>query len=251
MRDDRQILQRMEVEERRLMVDRVERVRKYSGYTPALIVIAALLSILITLFFYWRVHNDFLERAALYAELQQKDADISRRIDIISGIADKISEGDYRTRVSDEQSDSLGVLSGSLNKMAESLEYSFGLLSDKEWLQTGIARLNEVMVGETDMPTLVNNVIEFVAEYTRSKVGALYLFDTIGDNADAQRSVCLTARLGRKTIRIGEGIVGQAAIKGKKMQVKDIEAGDWVVSFTSGEVRPAASSRCLSSTRER
>ena len=39
-------------------------------------------------------------------------------------------------------------------------------------------------------------------------------------------------------IRIGEGIVGQAAIKRKKMQAKDIEAADWVVSFASGEVRP-------------
>ena len=238
MRDDRQILQRMETEERGLMADRVARVRRYSGYTPALIVIAALLSILITLFFYWRVHNDFLERAALYAELQQKDADISRRIDIVSGIADKISEGDYRTRVSEEQSDSLGVLSGSLNKMAESLEYSFGLLSDKEWLQTGIARLNEVMVGETDMPTLVNNVIEFVAEYTHSKVGALYLLDTIGDNLTLKGQYALRPGLGRKIFRIGEGIVGQAAIKGKKMQLQDIEAGDWVVSFASGEVRP-------------
>ena len=238
MRDDRQILQRMEMEERGLMVDRVAKVRKYSGYTPALIVVAALLSILITLFFYWRVHNDFLERTALYAELQQKEADISRRIDIIGSIADKISAGDYRTRVSDEQSDSLGVLSGSLNKMAESLEYSFGLLSDKEWLQTGIARLNEVMVGETNMQTLVNNVIEFVAEYTSSKVGALYLLDTIGDNLTLKGQYALRPGLSRRTIRIGEGIAGQAAIKGKKMQVKDIEAGDWVVSFASGEVRP-------------
>ena len=238
MRDDRQVLQRMESEERVLMVDRVARVRRYSGYTPMLIVIAALLSILITLFFYWRVHNDFLERAALYAELQQKDVDISRRIDIISSIADKISEGDYRTRVSDEQSDSLGVLSGSLNKMAESLEYSFGLLSDKEWLQTGIARLNEVMVGETDMATLVNNVIEFVAEYTHSKVGALYLLDTVGDTLALKGQYALRPGAARKTIRIGEGIVGQAAIKRKKLQAKDMEAADWVVSFASGEVRP-------------
>ena len=238
MRDDRQVLQRMEMEERGLMVERVEKVRRYSGYTPALIVIAALLSILITLFFYWRVHNDFLERTALYAELQQKDADISRRIGIISSLADKISAGDYRTRVSDEQSDSLGVLSGSLNKMAESLEYSFGLLSDKEWLQTGIARLNEVMVGETDMATLVNNVVEFVAEYTHCKVGALYLLDNVGDNLTLKGQYALRPGTARKTIRIGEGIVGQAAIKRKKLQAKDIEAADWVVSFASGEVRP-------------
>jgi len=238
MRDARQILQRMQVEERRLMVLRVARVRKYSGYTPVLIVIAALLSILITLVFYWRVHNDFLERAALYAVLQQKDADISRRINIIGDIADKISAGNYRTRVSDEEKDSLGVLSGSLNKMAESLEYSFGLLSDKEWLQTGIARLNDMMAGETHMQTLVTNIIEFVAEYSRSTVGAFYLLDATHDLLTLRGQYALRSGGSRRTLRTGEGIVGQVALKGKKMQIGDIYPGDWVVSFGSGEIRP-------------
>jgi signal transduction histidine kinase/CheY-like chemotaxis protein/CHASE3 domain sensor protein len=234
----REILQRMEREERRLMVIRLARVRKYAGYTPILIVVAAILSVLITLVFYWRVHNDYLERSALYAELQQKDADISRRIQIIGGIADKISEGNYRTRVSDEQKDSLGELAGSLNKMAESLEYSFGLLSDKEWLQTGVAGLNDAMVGETDMRNLVTNVIEFIAEYTRSKVGALYLLDPAFDTLTLQGQYALRAGSSRQPVSVGEGIVGQVALKGKKMQLGDIDAGDWVVSFTAGEIRP-------------
>ena len=235
----RAILQRMERAEHQLLAARIVSVQKYSAYTPILIVVAAILSILITLVFYWRVHNDFLERASLYAELQQKEEDVSRRIDIIGGIADRISAGDYRTRVSDDQKDSLGELAGSLNKMAESLEYSFGLLSDKEWLQTGIAGLNEEMVGETDMQTLVTNVIEFVAEYTRSKVGALYLRDQAFDTLNLQGQYALRAGgSSRQPIRTGEGIVGQVASSGKKMQIRDIDAGDWVVSFTAGEVRP-------------
>ena len=237
-RQARDLLRRMEGEERRLMAERVEKVRKYSGYTPVLIVIAALLSILITLLFYWRVHNDFLERSALYSEPQQKDADISRRIEIISDIADKISEGHYRTRVSDEQKDNLGVLAGSLNKMAESLEYSFGLLSDKEWLQTGIARLNDGMVGETDMPVLVTRVIQFVAEYSRSMVGALYLLDPAHDTLSLKGQYALRSGGSRQLLRTGEGIVGQVALKGEKIQIGDIDPGDWVISFASGEVRP-------------
>jgi signal transduction histidine kinase/DNA-binding response OmpR family regulator/CHASE3 domain sensor protein len=234
----REILQRMEREERRLMVIRLDRVRKYAGYTPILIVVAAILSVLITLVFYWRVHNDYLQRSALYAELQQKDADISGRIEIIGGIADKISEGNYRTRVSDEQKDNLGVLAGSLNKMAESLEYSFGLLSDKEWLQTGIAKLNDVMVGETDMRNLVTNVIEFISEHTRSKVGALYLLEPAFETLILQGQYAYRVNGKSQRVRMGEGIVGQVALKGKKMQLKDIDSGDWVVSFAAGEVRP-------------
>jgi signal transduction histidine kinase/DNA-binding response OmpR family regulator/CHASE3 domain sensor protein len=235
----RGILQRMEREEHRLLAARVASVRRFSVYTPILIVVAAILSILIALVFYWRVHNDYLERSALYNELRQKEADIARRIGIIGGIADDISEGNYRTRVSDEQKDSLGELAGSLNKMAESLEYSFGLLSDKEWLQTGIAKLNEVTVGETDMQNLASNVIGFVAEYTRSKVGALYVTDMAGDTLNLRGQYALRAGgSSRLAVRMGDGIVGQVARDGSKMQLKDIEPGDWVVSFTSGEVRP-------------
>jgi signal transduction histidine kinase/DNA-binding response OmpR family regulator/CHASE3 domain sensor protein len=235
----REILLRMEREERRLMVIRLARVRKFAGYTPILIVVASILSILITLMFYWRIHNDYLERSSLYAELQKKDADISRRIEIIGGIADKVSEGNYRTRVSDEEKDNLGELAGALNKMAESLEYSFGLLSDKEWLQTGIAGLNDKMVGETDLRKVVTDVIEFIAGYTRSKVGALYLLDPAFDTLTLQGSYALRAGGGsRQPIRTGEGIVGQVALKGKKMQLRDVGPGDWVVSFTAGDVRP-------------
>ncbi len=71
MRQARLVIQRMLEEEHRLMAIRSEKVRKYSGYTPALIIMAAILSILITLFFYWRVHKDFLVSAALFADLRQ------------------------------------------------------------------------------------------------------------------------------------------------------------------------------------
>jgi len=239
MRVVRQILQQMTDEEHRLMADRVFSVRRYSMYTPVLIIAAALLSVLITLFFYSRVHRDFLERQQLYNELQQKDAGIRRRIDIISSLADQISAGQYQTRVSDEEKDNLGVLGGSLNKMAESLDYSFGLLSDKEWLQAGIARLNEQMVGETDMKALLNKVIRHIAEYSGSVVGALYVKDPITGTLNLGGSYAL-ADGDRVSIKPGEGLAGQVALDGKRKMLTDIQPGDWVVSLSSGELRPRA-----------
>ena len=239
MDEARRIIERMEQEEHRLMAVRLVRLKKFSGYTPALILLAAFLSVLITLIFYRRVYKDYLERSALYSELQHKDEETARRIQIIGAIADEISTGNYRTRVSDEQEDSLGSLSGSLNKMAGSLEYSFNLLSDKEWMQTGIARLNEVMVGETDMPTLVSNIIDFITRYTRSQVGSLYIVDDAGDALHLQGSYALASEGRRLVVRMGEGLVGQAALDGKNILLTDIPAGDWLVSFAAGSIRPA------------
>src|ERR1700754_1162504 len=233
----RAIVQRMQDEEHRLLTIRLEKVRTFSTYTPILIIIAAILSIIITLVFYWRIHRDYQERARLYAELQQKDEDISRRIDIISSIADQVSAGNYQTRVSEDQKDSLGVLSGSLNKMAESLEYSFGLLSDKEWMQTGIAGLNDKMIGETDISNLVSNIIEFVTEYSRSRVGALYIMDPVTEMLQLNGSYALASSL-RQQLSPGEGLVGQVAASGRRMLLKDIPPGEWVISLASGDIRP-------------
>jgi signal transduction histidine kinase/CheY-like chemotaxis protein/CHASE3 domain sensor protein len=239
MRVVRQILQQMADEEHGLMIDRVARVRTYAMYTPVLIIVAALLSILITLFFYRRVHQDFGERQQLYSELQQKDADIRRRIETIVEIADKISAGQYQTRVSDEQQDNLGVLGGSLNKMAESLDYSFGLLSDKEWLQAGIARLNEQMVGETDMNVLLKKVITHIAEYSGSVVGALYLKDPITGSLNLGGGYALASG-DRISLKQGEGLAGQVALDGKRKMLTEIQPGDWVVSLSNGELKPRA-----------
>ncbi|HVU56274.1 MAG TPA: response regulator [Puia sp.] len=238
MDEVRRVVARMERSERQLLVERSARMKRFATYTPILILIAAALAILITLFFYRRVVGDYQERAALYAELQQKDEDIGRRIVIISEIADKISDGDYQVRVSDEQKDNLGAIAGALNKMAESLEHSFGQLSDNEWHQSGVARLSEIMVGQTDMRTLSANVIDFITEYSRSRIGAIYLVDPSARELILEASHGLSPGSRRKTIAVGDGMAGQVAMDGKRILVKDIPPGEWVVSWAAGDLKP-------------
>src|SRR5690606_5686816 len=139
--------------------------------------IAAVLSLIITIFFYIKVSNDFAEKTKLQLELEAKDIEIRKRISAIQNIADKISSGDYKIRVNDEEKDDLGSLSWALNKMAESLDLSFTKLHHKEWLQSGIAKLNEIMVGEKNTETLTTDAIQFIAEFTNSQVAAFYLLE--------------------------------------------------------------------------
>jgi two-component system CheB/CheR fusion protein len=57
--------------------------------------------------------------------LLKTNIETAKRIEIIEGIADKIAAGNYQIRVQEEESDVLGSLAISLNRMAISLEYSF------------------------------------------------------------------------------------------------------------------------------
>jgi signal transduction histidine kinase/CheY-like chemotaxis protein/CHASE3 domain sensor protein len=237
MDDSRKLVSTMETREKKLLAIRTRNLNRISAYTPILIVIAALLALLITSVFYMRVKRDFEERNRLQEALEEKDREITRRIDIIRSIAEKISAGDYSIRVNDEEGDGLGSVSLSLNKMARSLETSFNQLADKEWHQSGVAGLNNKMVGEKDVPTLTAHITEFLAEYTHSQVAALYLTGP-ADRLYLTASFAMIRTSGREEIPVGQGLVGQSAASGKTLLLKDITPDNITISYASGEIRP-------------
>jgi signal transduction histidine kinase/DNA-binding response OmpR family regulator/CHASE3 domain sensor protein len=237
MQDARRLVSMMEDREKKLLWVRTQNLDRISAYTPVLIVIAALLALLITSIFYIRVKRDFDERTKLQEALQEKELEISRRIDIIREIAEKISAGDYSIRVNDEQRDGLGSLTVSLNRMASSLETAFSQLAEKEWHQAGVAGLNNRMVGEKTVETLAAHIIEYLAEYTSSQVGALYL---VGADhlLHLKGSFAFINTDERKSIAIGNGMVGQCAASRQTMLLKDITPENITISYAAGEIRP-------------
>ncbi|MXV51810.1 response regulator [Pedobacter sp. HMF7647] len=236
MDQTRALIKKMEQMERSFLQTRTEKMNAFAGFTPIVIIIAAILALGITISFYFRLISDFKERERLQQVLAKKDEDITRRIDIIQKIAEQISAGDYTTRVADEEKDNLGSLSLSLNKMAGSLEYSFSLLQDKEWLQAGIAGLNDRMIGDQDLPELTGSVMEFVADYTGSQLGSLYILEN--DQLNYYNGYAFLPKPDRRTIKLSDGIVGQVATSGKQIIVKDVDPEFITVSYAAGEIRP-------------
>jgi signal transduction histidine kinase/DNA-binding response OmpR family regulator len=228
---------RMITEENRLLVLRTRSMDKFAAFTPIIIVNAALLAIIIAVVFYLRVIRDIKERAVLQQELQQKDKETTQRIQVIQNIARKISEGDYSVRINDKEKDALGDLSVALNSMAKSLAFSFGKLSDNEWLQRGIAGLNEKMVGEKDLSMLTSQIIEFTTAYTGSQVGALYLLRK--DTLVLHGGYALLDST-RREIPVGQGIVGQAVLAQHEIMLEDVDPEYVTVSYATGNIRPRA-----------
>lgn len=102
----------MQTRERQLLVERTESMNMFANFTPILIIAGAVIAVVITISFYSRVSSDFAEKTRLQGALEEKDRLITQRIDIIRGIADKISAGNYSVRVSDAQGDALGNVAG-------------------------------------------------------------------------------------------------------------------------------------------
>ncbi|MGQ2984747.1 response regulator [Flavobacterium sp.] len=226
----------MEIREQQLLEERMSNSEKYGAYSSVLIVVAALLALLISGTFFVRILKDYNERLKLQLELQKAEKVMAERIAAISEIAAQISSGNFATRVNDMQSDALGSVAVSLNNMAVALDTSFTSLSEKEWLQTGIAELNKVMIGDKTPEQLTQEVIAHIATYTESSAGIIYLPD--GEMLYPAGAFSYLPNKNRERIPFGQGLTGQAAVSGEILELKDITSTNIRITYALGEVKP-------------
>jgi signal transduction histidine kinase/DNA-binding response OmpR family regulator/CHASE3 domain sensor protein len=239
MDNARNLVKKMQGRENQLLEARTASMNQFANITPPLIVIASVIAIFITIISVLRVLKDYNQRTAMQKELEKKDEEISRRLKIISNIADQISAGQYKLKVDDEGRDALGGIAVSLNKMSQSLDYSFSNLKDREWQQTGLSNLNDIMIGEKDLRNLTKNVLEQLTGYTESAVGAFYLSHP-GDQLKLSSSVALDLAQVKPTMAFGEGIAGRSASERKPVLLTDLEKAELLIDYSGGSLKPAS-----------
>lgn len=236
MNDLRGQIKKIENTEQNLLKERNDNSERYGKYSIILIIVAFVIAFIISIVFLIRILKDFNERALLQAELEKKDRETAQRIEAISSIASNISNGNYDIRVDDTKADALGSVGESLNSMGISLKSSFDLLSQKEWLQTGIASLNNVMLGDKSLQKLSKDVIEFVCQYTNSSAGVLYVLEE--NELYVAGGYSYIPSKNRERIQKGEGLIGQAIVSGKILQLKALSPDDIQINYALGQIKP-------------
>lgn len=95
----RVVVRTMISRENKLMVVRNAEMNKFATWTPLLIGLAALISMVITIVFYFRVQRDAEVAINLQKELTRKEESTHSQIAAIGEIAEQIAKGDYTARV--------------------------------------------------------------------------------------------------------------------------------------------------------
>ncbi len=205
----------MKDEERVLLEERTIASSNSSSLTPIFLIISGIISLVITLVFYLRIKNDFTEREQLKASLVDKDLATGESIVQIEEIAHQISLGNYETRIESDKLGLLSKLSHSLNNMAISLETSFNKLNDNEWLQQGLADLNENLVGDKTVDIICEETINHMIQYGQCINGAIYLHE---DGILKLKKTYAKESFMKPFFNEGEGLVGQV-FNDKKLKV--------------------------------
>jgi CheY-like chemotaxis protein/HAMP domain-containing protein len=154
---------------------------------------------------------------------------------------DRIASGDLSVTISHGGQDEVGQLATAVSRMQDALRITRAAARDLDWLKSGIARLNTVVLGQDDLHALADTVLTEVAHTLDAKVGALFV---MGESEGAPRLTLLathayTVRKHLSTFfRLGEGLVGQAALEKKTILLQSAPEDYVRVVSGLGEATP-------------
>ncbi|WAC14533.1 response regulator [Dyadobacter pollutisoli] len=237
MDDLRLAVDRIKAEEDKILEKRLEEQLVYINYTPVLLVIAALISIMITVFAYMRIRNDMGKRIAQQEREAEKYAETGQRINRIEQVAQLVSDGDYSARSTDENEDELGRISFALNSMTSSLQKTFDDLNNRNWLQTGAVAISDAIRGERIVKKLATNLINTITDYAGAQLGTIYILDS---DWNYRLTSSYAAQEAPEIIQPGKGLAGQVIENKKPLIIYEVPDNYMKVSSTLGNTKPTA-----------
>lgn len=231
MEDLRKAVEVIRNEEQSLLKIRMEELTKYTNYTPILILVAAILSILITMSSYFRIKSELDARMAKQLEDERLYKETSERITTMQGVTKEIASGDYSVRSNDAKDDELGRVSKALNEMATALETNFNEIKRKDWLQTGMVNVSASLRGRILINDLASHILNGLVKYTDATAANFYA----AENDYEYQLVATYAGANSATkLHPGEGISGEAIRTREITVVTNLPAGYLPVSSSLG-----------------
>ncbi|MDQ1088712.1 response regulator [Siphonobacter sp. SORGH_AS_1065] len=228
----RSVIEQIKKEENNILQSRLEKQSFYITYTPIVLAIAAIVSILITGFSYTRIKNELDTKLKEQIKREEAFEEANRRISVMEGITGRIAQGDYTSRSQDTRDDELGRIGRALNAMVESLEMSFNDLERRNWLQTGSAEINNAINGERNARKLASNLINTLTHFIGVPVGTVYFMES---DLSYKLISSYASSTAPEVVYIEKGLVGQAIKEKQIMLVNDLPDNYLVVESSLGQ----------------
>jgi signal transduction histidine kinase/DNA-binding response OmpR family regulator/HAMP domain-containing protein len=153
----------------------------------------------------------------------------------LANAAYEIGKGNFNLTITPRSSED--VLSNSIKAMKQELRRFSQEDKNKIWIHTGIEAVNDEIAGEKSVKVLAEDVLKALVEYLECEVGLFYCLKedrlefVAGYAIPDLKSVPLE-------IRLGETLVGQAAIKKETIHLKDVPDNYLTIASGIGKAQP-------------
>ncbi len=113
--------------------------------------------------------------------------------------------------------------------------------TEQDWLKTNLARFTAMLQGQRDIKTVSRFIMSEIAPLVNAYAGAFYISES-GAEQETLRLIASYALNKRKsaqrTVREGEGLVGQCLVEKKSLLLSDVPADYMTITSGLSEMRP-------------
>ena len=207
MDNSRKILNDIVKDEQELLQTRYNKLVKMQNQTLIILSLGGLLAILLTIIIavslIRMVVNPIKTVTNTFKEISEGDADLDVRL---------------KTSSKDELGDMSRYFNTFMTKLTELILDN----KNQSWIKTGEVELSEKTRGEQDILSLSTNTITYIAKYLNAQIGVVYIKNKEDNFILSGSYACDRPENLFKEIKLGEGIIGQAALEKQTIVITNV-----------------------------
>jgi len=173
--------------------------------------------------------------------VNQLAANLTTQVRAIAEVATAVAKGDLTRSITVEAMGEVAVLKDNVNEMIRNLKTTTLKNNEQDWLKTNLAKFTRMLQGHTDLVTVSKLVLSELTPLVNAQQGVFYTQVKRGNESSLELLASYAFKPSKhllKTLRVGEGLVGQCAYEKKRILLEDVPDDYIRVSSILGSATP-------------
>src|SRR5215467_5693576 len=180
----------------------------------------------------WRDLTDNVNRLA---------ANLTTQLRAIADVATAVTKGDLTRSIQVEAQGEVAFVKDNINEMIRNLRDTTLRNEEQDWLKTNLTKFTRMLQGQRDFLTVGKLILSELAPLVSAQQGAFYMVDNSNGESELKLLASYAQQEGngaKNRFKLGEGLVGQAALEKRRFLLTEIPSEYGKVSSGLSEFWP-------------
>ncbi len=167
-------------------------------------------------------------------------ANLTTQLRAIADVATAVTKGDLTRSIQVGAQGEVAAVKDNINEMIRNLKDTTLRNKEQDWLKTNLAKFTRMLQGQRDLLMVAKLTLSELAPVVPAQQGVFYIMNKSGPEPELKllASYACDQSGMKSSFKLGESLVGQAALEKKRILITDAP-GDYIkVSSALGAARP-------------
>src|SRR2546426_177168 len=168
-------------------------------------------------------------------------ANLTNQVRGIAQIVSAVAKGDLTRSIMVQAQGEVAALKDNINEMIRNLKDTTLENTEQDWLKTNLTNFTRMLQGHRDLVTVSKLILSELAPLVDAQQGVIYAQPTRGDELRLDLIASYAHKPSKnlpKTLRFGEGLIGQCAYEKKRILLTEVPRDYLRVGSVLGSTAP-------------